>query len=161
MLISKQKKFVFVHVQKTGGTSLRQVLKSHAPDARKWHGKHGHASDAIAEIGRAEWERYFSFAFVRNPWDRLVSWYAMIQDRIAQLTPEERRKPRPFKIDIWNYALHASHDFESFLENCTAVIYDRGSRKSFAFNQLDSLTDRDFMVFVFFGVLRDILVDFF
>lgn len=141
MLISKKKKFIFVHVQKTAGTSLKKVLRAHAPDAKLWHGRHGHASSGIDEIGRERWDRFFSFGFVRNPWDRLISHYSMICDRIAELTPEQRQQPRPFKIELWNYVLHFSHDFESFLDNCTGLILDRGCYKSFLFNQLDYLTD--------------------
>jgi hypothetical protein len=150
MLISKKKRFIFVHVQKTAGTSLRNVLKQYAPDARKWHGRHGHASSGIAEIGRERWERYFSFGFVRNPWDRLVSHYCMITDRIAALSPEQRREARPFKVELWNYVLHFSDDFESFLDNCTGLILDRGCYKSFLFNQIDYLTDEQGKVAVDF-----------
>jgi hypothetical protein len=143
MLISKKKKFIFVHVQKTAGTSLRKVLREQAPDSRLWLGRHGHASSGIAEMGRARWDDYFSFGFVRNPWDRLVSHYSMIQDRIAVLTPEQRSQARPFKVELWNYVLHFSHDFESFLDNCTGLIRDRDCYKSFLFNQIDYLSDED------------------
>ena len=150
MLISKQKKFIFVHVQKTAGVTLQEVLRANAPDMRLWHGRHGHASIGYAELGREEWERYFSFGFVRNPWDRLVSHYAMISDRVAELTPEQRREAKPFKIDLWNYVLHFSHDFESFLDNCTGLIYDRNCYKSFLFNQVDYLSDDDGKIIVDF-----------
>src|SRR5688500_16256392 len=99
MLISEKKKFIFVHVQKTGGVTLQQVLREHAPDTRLWHGRHGHASTGVADIGRARWERYFSFAFVRNPWDRLVSHYAMIREKIDALSPEQSEEARPFKFE--------------------------------------------------------------
>ena len=141
MLISKKKKFIFVHVQKTAGISLQHVLTSHAPDTRLWHGRHSHASSGLAEIGREKWERYFSFGFVRNPWDRLVSHYSMIRDKIDELNPEQRAEPRPFKFELWNCVLHFSHDFDSFLDNCTGLIWDRDCYKSFLFNQVDYLSD--------------------
>lgn len=141
MLISKRHNFIFVHVQKTAGTSLTKVLRREAPDARQWHGRHGHASAGIAELGRNSWDGFFSFGFVRNPWDRLVSHYSMIRDRIADLTPEQRELPKPFKIELWNYVFHFSQDFESFLDNCTGLIWDRDCYKSFLFNQVDYLTD--------------------
>lgn len=143
MLLSKKKKFIFVHVQKTAGTSLQQVLRAGAPDACIWHGRHGHASDGVAELGRQRWERFFSFGFVRNPWDRLVSHYSMIRERIDQLPPGQRDRPHPFKIELWNYVLHFSHDFESFLDICTGLIFDRDGYKSFLFNQIDYLSDTD------------------
>lgn len=143
MLISDQKNFIFVHVQKTAGTSLQKVLRAHAPDVRLWLGRHGHALTGAEEIGRGRWEKYFSFGFVRNPWDRLVSHYSMIRDRIAELTPEQREEARPFKIELWNYVLHFSQDFDSFLDNCTGLIWDRDCYKSFMFNQIDYLADAD------------------
>ncbi|HVF37606.1 MAG TPA: sulfotransferase family 2 domain-containing protein [Sphingomicrobium sp.] len=142
MLVSRKRNFVFVHVQKTAGTSLQRVLREQSPDARLWHGRHGHASAAIADIGRSKWDRFFTFGFVRNPWDRLVSHYSMIREKIDALTPAQRQQARPFETQLWNYVLHFSDDFDSFLTNCTGLIYDRDCYKSFLFNQLDYLSDQ-------------------
>ena len=150
MLISRKKKFIFVHVQKTAGTSLQQVLRAEAPDARLWHGRHGHASAGVAELGQQRWDEFFSFGFVRNPWDRLVSHYSMIRDRIDALPPGQRDLPQPFRIELWNYVLHFSHDFESFLNNCTGLIFDRDCYKSFLFNQIDYLSGEDGVLLVDF-----------
>jgi hypothetical protein len=141
MLISHQAKFIFIHVQKTGGTSIDHMLRQHFPDAVRWHGKHGRARDGIAEMGMERWRDYYSFAFVRNPWDRLVSWYAMIDDRRRARPFYKRWQREPFKIRIWNQVVTKGRTFEEFLDNCTEIIFDRGCYKSFAFNQIDYLTD--------------------
>src|SRR6476660_5206404 len=101
MLIEENQKFVFVHVQKAAGISMARV--------------------GIREIGRAHWDGYYRFGFVQNPWDRMVSWYAMIQAQRKQLPFLKRFTKRPFKMELWNYAVRTSHDFESFLENCNSV----------------------------------------
>ena len=140
MLVSDQAKFVFVHVQKTAGISMETVLKEHFPDLRQWHGRHGHASDAIAEWGRDRWDGYYSFAFVRNPWERLVSWYAMIRARqegkLIHMPWPFNRQPR-----VWSQVARKGKTFEQFLEHCTDEVFDRGCWKSFAYNQVDYLTD--------------------
>ncbi len=141
MLISDEKKFIFIHVQKTAGISVETVLKQQEPNLKYWHGRHGHAVNGFKDLGQSGWNEYFSFAFVRNPWDRLVSWYSMIEAAKHKLSIEERSSQTPFKSALWNYALGCSDSFESFLYNCTDIIFDLGCKKSFAYNQLDYLTN--------------------
>lgn len=141
MLVSQQSKFIFVHIQKTAGISITKVLQQRFPDAAHWHGRHGHTAQGIAEIGRDAWKDYYSFAFVRNPWDRLLSWYLMIEDARAELPIWKRWSKAPFKSTLWNQVVANSDDFESFLDNCVKPVDDRGTLKSFAYNQIDYLTD--------------------
>jgi hypothetical protein len=64
-----EKRFIFVQVPKTGGTSLtcalaNNLLHSHYK-LRTWQ----------LVFSEDEFNNYFKFAVVRNPWDRLVSAY--------------------------------------------------------------------------------------
>ena len=59
--------FVFIHINKTGGTSIARALN--IPTI------HRTALEKIDELGRDEWDRRFTFAVVRNPWDKVVSHY--------------------------------------------------------------------------------------
>lgn len=101
MIVSQKKQFVFVHIYKTGGTSVKRVLRRHAMPF--WHelgnslfkrmgipqfgpsnpvpkGNPDHltASELIKHRGIEHWDRLFSFAFVRNPWDWELSHYRHI-----------------------------------------------------------------------------------
>jgi hypothetical protein len=56
---------VFIHNPKTGGSSIRNGMLN-----GKFEGPvHGHIPD--------EWQGYFKFCFVRNPFDRLISAWKM------------------------------------------------------------------------------------
>lgn len=134
MLISDSKAFIFVHVQRTGGTTLDTVLRAEVPDARRWLGTHDFARRARDELG-PRWGDYFTFAFVRNPWDRLVSWYQMIVQRSVE--------PGAYNLTLWKYLLDHSRSFDEFIRNCTAVIEDKDGTKSFMFPQADYLCDED------------------
>ena len=96
MIYSDSHKFIFVHIFKTAGTSVKRVLRRYAMPA--WQDKanfvlkrvgipqyrpqefpdHQTASQIIDKIGRHKFDSYFSFAFVRNPWDWEFSHYRYI-----------------------------------------------------------------------------------
>ncbi len=95
MLLSPRYRFLFVHIPKTGGTSIRAALRYY-----KWADplriplfllsrlshlsghrlacklpRHAKAIAAYEMLPRPYYERLFKFAFVRNPWDLQVSSY--------------------------------------------------------------------------------------
>jgi len=90
-VISHKHKCIFVHISKTGGTSLEHVLfKSEDTDIAgmltnnnnlDFPGKHYSAIE-YREANPDIFNEYFKFAIVRNPWDRLVSnyfWHKQIE----------------------------------------------------------------------------------
>jgi hypothetical protein len=89
MLISDRHRFIFIHVYKTGGTSIRSALKPYRdlPSlptrvlARLGLCPHpGHASAREVRSRYPDrWRDYYTFAFVRNPWAWQVSLYAFMR----------------------------------------------------------------------------------
>jgi hypothetical protein len=70
-MIDHERRFCFVHIPKTGGTS---VLTTLFPDlAGRWGSYRSHFLPR--EYPARAWRDYFSFCFIRNPWDRMVSLY--------------------------------------------------------------------------------------
>jgi hypothetical protein len=76
---SSRLNYVFIHIPKCAGTSIHVALKaihdrlSLPLDPRKYH-KHAKASDVRPILGPV-WDKSFTFSFVRNPWDLMVSSY--------------------------------------------------------------------------------------
>jgi chondroitin 4-sulfotransferase 11 len=82
-MIIRKHKCIFIHVEKTGGTSIECTL-----DPNLMNESATHKANANAQFEDKHWtaleylqkhpklyKEYFTFAFVRNPWDRLVSRY--------------------------------------------------------------------------------------
>lgn len=75
--------FIFIHIPKTGGTSIERALNTNARseqdashDLGNTYSEHKHWKTSDYETNCAElFDCYFKFMFIRNPWDRLVSRY--------------------------------------------------------------------------------------
>lgn len=116
MLVSDSHRFLFVHVQKTGGVSVEHLLRPHLDDVRTLPGLTRHAR--LGQILRAEpaLADYWTVGFVRNPWARLVSWYGMVQ-RFRELAERGSPKARKFLAGGGFMAgvARSYPDFESFV----------------------------------------------
>jgi len=72
MLMKKLESF-FVHVPKTGGTTIKNIFETITTCIiPEWHMS---CSEFHQFLTPKEFKSYFKFAFIRNPWDRVVSVY--------------------------------------------------------------------------------------
>jgi hypothetical protein len=71
VIISNEKKYIFIHIPKNAGTSIEIALTGN----EQWRAEEKHltARECIKLHGEQIWQDYFTFCIVRNPWDRLVS----------------------------------------------------------------------------------------
>lgn len=77
MFINHKHKFIFIHVPKNAGTSIRNSFELNGYDQRvvKRQYPHDPCSKIRKYCGEEVWNTFFKFAIVRNPYDRLVSYY--------------------------------------------------------------------------------------
>jgi hypothetical protein len=95
MLISDSKKFIYSHIPKTAGQCVSGHLKPYV--TRRW-GKHRPFSKLKNSGVNVDFNKYFKFCFVRNPWARMVSAYSYFSARKYYC------------------------DFESFVKNCIEIV---------------------------------------
>ena len=83
-MISHKHKFIFVHIPKCGGTSIESAFGCWKGKAAQKHyhvGNNSSQHHTCVEILKhfPDCKDYFKFAFIRNPFDRLVSEYRYIK----------------------------------------------------------------------------------
>lgn len=78
--IDHENQYIFIHIPKTAGTSVRHALQEaqfpyRSEGTRFTYRKHTPALTIKRNISQSIWKSHFKFAFVRNPWDLMVSSY--------------------------------------------------------------------------------------
>ena len=68
-MISHEHKFIFIHIPKCGGTSIERFFKMKLPR------QGAHLNLKYYKKNTENYETYFKFTIVRNPWDKMVSEY--------------------------------------------------------------------------------------
>lgn len=76
-MISHSHKFIFVHVSKTAGTTIRHALEGEYDELHKPY--HSGISKIKEKLSYQVFQTYFKFGAIRNPWDREVSRYKYLQ----------------------------------------------------------------------------------
>lgn len=97
-MISYKHQLIFVHIPKTGGSSIEDIIWSSKKDRVEqnlWMGairpyynkyqtgglQHLFASQIFQEVGPRIFDVFFKFSIVRNPWDKVVSQYLYMSKR--------------------------------------------------------------------------------
>ena len=109
-MISFEKQFLFIHIPKTAGNSIQGVLREYSEDEIvvgagqdgverfevKSGGrdlmKHSTLADYVRELGPEAVSGLYKFACVRNPWDRMISFYFSPHRRETEWSARKFRK---------------------------------------------------------------------
>lgn len=100
-LISDSHRFAFIHVPKTGGTSVKQAFAAFRCRAHleaTVATKHLPARE-LKTVAPSVYRDYFTFAFVRNPFDRLVSFWTYKMEN--PFHPDYAHVARLGTFDTW------------------------------------------------------------
>ena len=139
MIVSHQHRFVFAAVPKTGTHSVRQALREHMGDEdieqvglfvnkrfpyeQLAAIRHGHLSLAQVRpfLGEDAFDAYFKFAFVRNPYDRFVSYCAFMSRDSGHFATQPQEVMRYFLF-------HAPPEQHILFQPQASVLLDEDGR---------------------------------
>ena len=141
MRISHKHKFVFIAVTKTASSSIRSAIYNFV-DLRPTdfgedvtpHIKSVDLKKKFIEKGW-DWDEYFKFAFVRNPWDRIVSQFKYKHGYIETHIVDQLKKgdgKYNFKHNLLN--------FRGFLDH---LVMTNNEKKNLYLKQVDWIFDKN------------------
>jgi hypothetical protein len=116
MIISHKYRFIFIHIPKTGGVSIFNSLLPYlgpndiSIDSEKRHTEGKKIELFLSQIYGEEkakeiWKNYFKFAFVRNPYDRVLSNYFYVRNTPEHIAYKNYLDYKSFKDAIKNIAI--------------------------------------------------------
>ncbi|MGO4913854.1 sulfotransferase family 2 domain-containing protein [Pseudogemmobacter sp. W21_MBD1_M6] len=160
MIISRGRRYIFVHIPKTGGTALSLALEARAmkddiligdtPKARKrrnrlkalqpagrlW--KHSRLTDIDGIVDEGDVQDFFIFTLVRNPWDRMVSYYHWLKAQKFDHPAIEIAKAHGFSDFLHHDHTKASLAAASYLDHVTDT---KGNARCDLFIRLEHLAE--------------------
>jgi hypothetical protein len=139
-MISFQKRFLFVHIPKTAGNSIQSILRDYSEDElvalrKEQDGverfglrnpkyqikKHSTLAEYRAALGEAEFGSLYKFTCVRNPWDRMVSYYFTPTQTTETWDKKKFRKIISSALSVGDYLRLEKHEKDPF-ENVDYVM---------------------------------------
>ncbi|MFC4720906.1 sulfotransferase family 2 domain-containing protein [Geojedonia litorea] len=94
----RHKKYVFIHINKTGGTSIISITG-------KAFRKHLTVKDVIKYIGVKKWNLIYKFTVVRNPYAKVVSQY-----KFRTKTNKSNMTKQPISFKDWVIKVFVEED---------------------------------------------------
>jgi hypothetical protein len=160
MIISPGRSYIFVHIPKTGGTSMALALEARAmkddiligdtPKAKRrrkraaalpargrlW--KHARLADLDGYLSPDQLKGFFVFTMVRNPWDRMVSYYHWLRTQSFDHAAVDLAR----RLDFAAFAAHPQTEAASRNDGAGRYVQDvTGQERCDAFLRLEHLAD--------------------
>ncbi len=146
MRISHKHKFVCISITKTGSTSVRYSLDEYSDIKSQGHYNKPYFHHVEADQLQThfqeknwKWDDYFKFTFVRNPYDRLVSWWNYIQIEY------QSHQQMPTGKEIWKNLcddiVTKNKDFTSFVRAENPVWFPKTSSECISDKDENNLLD--------------------
>jgi hypothetical protein len=141
MIVSTEPRFIFIAVPKTGSSSVEQSLSAY-DNAGLSQSFNKHALAMVVEEGLPAdvWECSFKFAFVRDPYEWLYSWYRYRQREGLQNPGHKRHKIYTGNMSFDEFA-HCFADEELMLKQSDFIRSPAGELRVDFVGRYETLQD--------------------
>jgi chondroitin 4-sulfotransferase 11 len=165
-MISDRHRYVFVHIPRCAGTTIEHVLLSHEGIGIREIGDRGNSLCKKIMIGkgrqhytvstlvslRKDSSGYFKFAFVRNPWSKMLSEYLYVRNQGRRfLTAAQIKRINNFSSFI---------DLIGDTRKAQPSLSDKNFLASHAKSQSEFLIDENGLAIDFIGKFENLQKDF-
>lgn len=132
MRISSKYKFVYIAIPKTGSETIRESLnlysnihsESDKTSPYYWHTKSKTLKNHFKKMNW-NWNDYFKFTFVRNPWDMLVSLYKYFQiNKTLSLPKDGGPEFKPFLLNRINESSPSVSCYSNYYSDGDDILLD-------------------------------------
>ena len=158
MIISNSNNFVFIHLDKCGGTSVENALNPYLknddiklgtldfePDHKELYylekynlKKHSGAKDIKKHVG-GKWESMYKFATVRNPKDIMISLYYYVKKNFNESIENDEY------FDIYKKTIIDNSGIDGFIKNIIKCNYSSSYTITSRIDESVELFDIDFI----------------
>ena len=130
-MISHAHKFIFIHIPKTGGTSIDILFNGSMQ-------RHSCLKDYEYYLPKKQFDQYFKFTTVRNPFDLLVSSYTMVIKRIQQ---KHLHTLKQFGHNVFSFEEYLKNKIQNYIVGTEPFISTNFSHSMFNSNQIYWIKD--------------------
>jgi len=111
---------IFVHIPRTGGHTIDSLLGHRRNKEKDKVRRHAYPHE-YKKMFPKDWETYFKFTFVRNPWDRVVSAWTRSRGQNNYLVKDKKYIDNPewFKENLFT-------PFNEYIQNKLSETYKTG-----------------------------------
>ncbi|MFC1529827.1 sulfotransferase family 2 domain-containing protein [Gemmatimonadota bacterium] len=119
MIVSREHRFIFVHIFRTAGRSFTKALKQFGQEEIPGQTHRHHTALEIRDlVGREFWDESFSFAVIRDPWERLLSQYLYHRQTVREFAARHGQKPTKVARRTQR-RMRRFRDFDAFIKWCS------------------------------------------
>lgn len=143
MIIDETNRIIFIHIPKSAGDSIRHLLCNHGNHGRLFLGKHANYRMAKNELGDQICQ-YKTFSVIRNPYDRILSFYHHLRKPLFLTTTDLESKYPSYTgrlLPEWACEIAMRRSFPDFIKIIYSAKHDEYPQRRWLSESRDWLID--------------------